>query len=232
MKIQGKGLIATEAFVSLPLEEGLDPVLAVNCHFFEFQHLDDDVISLAHELVDGKEYRVIVTTGGGLYRYALGDRVRVTGFIQGAPCLRFIGREGNVSDLFGEKLQGAFVDGVVRRALAQQGVTPRFFLLAPTRCAPGEGYALFLQAGGIPDAGRLASDVERGLTESFHYEQCRRLAQLCHVRVFAIADDLVCAETEFEREMLYRGVKAGDIKAAALDSQHGWEQRFKGRFVS
>ncbi|HWI56931.1 MAG TPA: GH3 auxin-responsive promoter family protein, partial [Bacillota bacterium] len=39
VEIQGKGLVATEGFVSLPVQEGLDPVLAVASHFFEFQHL-------------------------------------------------------------------------------------------------------------------------------------------------------------------------------------------------
>ena len=233
VEIQGKGLIATEAFVSLPFQDGLDPVLAVTSHFFEFQHPDGETVSLAHELVDGHDYRVIVTTGGGLYRYPLGDRVRVTGSIQGAPCLRFLGREGNVSDLFGEKLQGSFVDSVVRRALAQQGVAPSFFLLAPTRPDVSKtGYALFLDAEGIPDAVRLARDLENGLAESFHYDHCRRLGQLSQVRVFQIDHGAVCPEAEFETEMLSRGFKAGDIKPAPLDFRAGWEGRFRGRFVA
>ncbi len=233
VEIQGKGLIATEAFVSLPFQAGFDPVLAVSSHFFEFQHLDDKRCSLAHELIDGHDYRVIVTTGGGLYRYPLGDRVRVTGFIQGAPCLRFIGREGNVSDLYGEKLQGAFVDGVVRRALAQQRVTPRFFLLAPTECDMSKtGYALFLDAAGIPDSLRLVRDLENGLAESFHYSHCRRLGQLSPARVFQIDHGSECSESAFETEMLSRGLKAGDIKPAPLDSKSGWERRFRGRYVA
>jgi hypothetical protein len=233
VEIQGKGLIATEAFVSLPFQDGLDPVLAVSSHFFEFQLLASETVCLAHELVEGNEYRVIVTTGGGLYRYPLGDRVRVTGFIQGAPCLRFLGREGNVSDLFGEKLQGSFVDGVVRRALAQQGVAPSFLLLAPTEnVVPKTGYALFLDAKGALDAARLARDLENGLAESFHYGHCRRLGQLSQVRVFQIEHGSACPEAEFEAEMLSRGFKVGDIKPAPLDFKPGWERRFRGRFVA
>ena len=92
VEIQGKGLVATEAFVSLPLFEDKDPVLAVTSHFFEFQDPASGRVSLAHQLGVGDTYRVIVTTGGGLYRYPLGDLVRVTGFIRDAPCLQFIGR--------------------------------------------------------------------------------------------------------------------------------------------
>ena len=76
------------------------------------------MISLAHQLIAGRDYQVIVTTGGGLYRYPLGDRIRVTGFVHGAPCFRFVGREGLVSDFFGEKLDAAFVEKVIRCAIA------------------------------------------------------------------------------------------------------------------
>jgi hypothetical protein len=233
VEIQGKGLVATEAFVSLPLFEDQEPVLAVNSHFFEFQDPAGGRISLAHEVVAGNTYRVIVTTGGGLYRYPLGDLVRVTGFIDETPCLRFVGREGNVSDLLGEKLQGTFVESIIRGALAHQGVTPRFFLLAPANDGMSKtGYALFLDADVIPDAPRLVRDLETGLAESFHYDHCRRLGQLSHARLFHIGRNSVCSETVFEQEMLSRGLKAGDIKAVPLDRECGWERRFTGWFVA
>ena len=183
VEIQGKGLVATEAFVSLPFHEDKDPVLAVTSHFFEFQDAAGEKLSLAHELIAGKTYRVIVTTGGGLYRYPLGDLVRVTGFIQDAPCLRFIGREANVSDLFGEKLQGTFVEGVIRRALAQQNINPRFFLLAPV-CRGHAEAGLHTVSGGnaVLDAAILQRNLEEGLAENFHYKHCRRLGQLSGAR--------------------------------------------------
>jgi hypothetical protein len=232
IEIQGKGLVATEAFVSLPFREGKDPVLAVTSHFFEFEEPANGRISLANEVVAGHTYRVIVTTGGGLYRYPLGDLVEVTGFIQEAPCLRFIGREGNISDLFGEKLHGVFVEAVVRRVLARQSLVPGFFLLAPAAngtAAPG--YTLFLQSEPIPDPVALERDLELGLAESFHYAHCRRLGQLTRARLFMIRGNPRSAEQIFQQEMLSRGLKFGDIKLVPLDRQLGWEHRFKGGFV-
>ena len=91
VKIQGKGLIATEAFVSLPFSEKHDPVLAVNSHFFEFIDEDNQQICLAHELSIGKTYSVVISTGSGLYRYQLEDIVEVTGFLNSAPTFRFTG---------------------------------------------------------------------------------------------------------------------------------------------
>lgn len=231
VEIQGKGLIATEAFVSLPYSEDCDPVLAVASHFFEFQDPNNQAISLAGELVVGKEYRVIVTTGGGLYRYALGDRIRVTGFFQDAPCFRFVGREDLVSDLFGEKLDGTFVGNVVRRAVAQLGIRHSFLLLAPVADANGlTSYVLFLETDTIPDAAQLSNCLEGGLAENFHYAHCRHLGQLSHARVFHISG-AKSAESVFLDEMCSRGLKRGDIKMAALDCCTGWEQKFAGRFA-
>jgi hypothetical protein len=232
-EIQGKGLVATEAFISLPFHQGKDPVLAVTSHFFEFQDTESEKLFLADELVVGGTYRVIVTTSGGLYRYLLGDLVRVTDFIQDAPCLRFIGREGNVSDLVGEKLQGTFVENVIRRALAHQYIKPRFFLLAPVAGAmPKPAYTLFLEANAVMDAVVLQRNLEEGLAENFHYKHCRRLGQLSGARVFQINRGPPSSETVFQHEMLSRGIKLGDIKMGALDCQSGWEKRFHGQFVS
>ena len=104
--LQPKGLLATEAFVTIPFA-GLQPV-AVRSHFFEFVD-DAGAVHRVHELRAGQTYEVIVTTAGGLWRYRLRDSVRVTGFIGQTPALQFLGRNGNVSDLFGEKLSEAFV---------------------------------------------------------------------------------------------------------------------------
>ena len=162
VEIQGKGLVATEAFVSLPFEVGRDPVLAIRSTFLEFQNLDTGTVHLAHQLARGQTYRVIVTTGSGLYRYSIGDLLQVTWFIDEAPCVRFVGREGNVSDHFGEKLTGSFVQQAVARSLEIQRISASFFLLAPVISEEGERYVLFLETApqGSDPASPLRSAVE------------------------------------------------------------------------
>ncbi|MEO8352724.1 MAG: GH3 auxin-responsive promoter family protein, partial [Chthoniobacteraceae bacterium] len=91
---QSKGLLATEAFVSIPFR-GFHPI-ALTSHFFEF--LDEaDEPHLAHELRSGEIYSVVVTTAGGLWRYRLGDLVEVDGYLDATPSLRFLGRGASVS---------------------------------------------------------------------------------------------------------------------------------------
>jgi hypothetical protein len=231
-EIQGKGLVATEAFVSLPFQEGADPALAVTSHFFEFQEPATGRILLAHEVQIGAVYRVIVTTGGGLYRYPLGDLVEVTGFVHQAPCLKFIGREGNTSDLFGEKLHGFFVEKLILQSLSNHQIKPTFFLLAPHVFGTKTAYVLFLDALMIPHPEALMSEIESGLMQNFHYAHCRRLGQLGPAGLFQISRKTSSPEAVFQQVMVSRGVKLGDVKMVPLDSHTEWAHLFSGRLIS
>lgn len=101
--IQKKGILATEAPMTLPLigEEYSLPLLTEI--FFEFIN-DKNEIKLINELNTGEIYSLLISTKGGLYRYQIGDNVLVQKNHQNSPSFEFVGRSGNVSDLCGEKL--------------------------------------------------------------------------------------------------------------------------------
>lgn len=107
VRIQPKGLLATEGCVSIPLCGCDGAALALRSHFLEFEESaggEPGEIRMAHELALGGRYQVMITTGGGLYRYRLHDEIEVTGFYNRCPLVRFVGRADHVSDLAGEKL--------------------------------------------------------------------------------------------------------------------------------
>jgi hypothetical protein len=74
-KLVPKGLFATEGIVSLSWGLGEARPLAIESHFMEFLDADGG-LRLAEELDEGRRYEPVLTTTGGLYRYALGDRWR------------------------------------------------------------------------------------------------------------------------------------------------------------
>ena len=206
--LQGKGLLATEGVVSIPLE-GLEwPVLAIDSGYFEF--LDD--AGRAHEAPDlevGTDYEVLMSTEAGLYRYAIGDRVRVHGYTGEAPMLEFLGRVATV-DLCGEKLTEAFVI----QALAPFGL--KFALLSPVSQG-GTGYALIVDAAevrpeNVPD---LAQGAERALAANPQYALARRLHQLASLAVVRRERPL----DAWVRLRLSRGRRLGDIKPPVLSHE-------------
>jgi hypothetical protein len=230
--IQGKGLIATEAFVSLPFVSGCDPLPALDSHFLEFIEPAGGRIRLAHQLQAGELYELAVTTGGGLYRYRLGDLVRVTGHVGRTPTLRFVSKI-NAVDLCGEKLQAEYVETSVGSAIQETGLEVTFFLLAPVKTQNAPSYCLFIETRHAADdiLARLLRNVEARLLDNFHYEHCRRLGQLGALKLFSLDNDQPPAEQTFTEEMRKRGLKLGSIKMAHLDPEYGWETRFKGRYL-
>jgi len=230
-RIQGKGLIATEGFVSLPWESRGVSILAVRSHFLEFLPInsndepDTAHPRLAHELETGQHYSVTLTTGGGFYRYHLADTVEMVGREQKCPLVRFLSRR-QISDWCGEKLHEAHVARVLSAAFVGLRVAPSFAMLACDTSGEQPHYVLYLDADASDEQlSQLAGTVESGLQENFHYRYARRLGQLGPLHVFAAQN----AETSYAAAGIARGQRAGNIKPAALDSRTDWTGKFQSR---
>jgi hypothetical protein len=211
--LQPKGLLATEGVVTFPFG-GLHPV-AVRSHFFEF--LTGDRAVLVHQLEPGVEYTVVLTTGGGLYRYHLADRVMVNGMAGRTPSLAFVGRDDRVSDRFGEKLSDGFVSGVLDALFATRQ-RPRFAMLAPEELATGVSYTLFVDDA-APEAADLDARLEAGLRANPHYAWCVDIGQLRPSRIVRVTSG---AERAYLDCCVARGQKLGDIKPVSLHPDTGW----------
>ncbi len=220
VEIAPKGLIATEAFVSFPFE-GARP-LAVCGHVLEFVDKDGEVLGV-EELTLGGEYSVVVTTGGGLYRYCLHDTVRVDGFVQRTPSIVFVGKDDNVSDLVGEKLSEGFVASVLERLFVKLDRSPDFALLAPDQTDRGLGYALFVKSVASLPLG-LASDLESALCANPHYELARHLGQLQPVVICPVRGE---AHEIFVSHLSRSGRLLGSVKATCVSSDTGWRSRLQ-----
>ena len=176
--MQGKGLLSTEAPISIPWLQA-DAQLPLLSEIWLELECENGALIAIEEAREGHEYGVVVSQLGGLYRYRLGDRVRVGPRYANTPSLVFVGRESATSDLVGEKLHEAFVE----RALLPLFGERSFFMLVPL---PGKEphYALIVDpAEGsmqqrFPAAEEMLAKVDRALSSSFHYGHARALGQL------------------------------------------------------
>jgi hypothetical protein len=103
VKIQPKGLLATEGITTIPIDLKGTHVLSLLSHFYEFKLLNGSVVR-AHELKTDDIATVILTTSAGLYRYNTHDLISVNRIKDGICKLTFIGRDNKTCDLVGEKL--------------------------------------------------------------------------------------------------------------------------------
>jgi hypothetical protein len=123
---------ASEGVVGVNLEtNGLDQyVLAVGSCYFEFIPADHLELSAPatvgpEALEPGQDYEVVITNRSGLYRYRLGDVVRVTGFYGTAPRLDFRYRRGTLLNLVNEKMTEFHTRVAVANALTRRYDTDR-----------------------------------------------------------------------------------------------------------
>ncbi|TKY69479.1 indole-3-acetic acid-amido synthetase GH3.1 [Spatholobus suberectus] len=80
-----------------------------NMAYFEFLPHEPGSGSTSSKLVDlvdievGKEYELVITTYAGLYRYRVGDILRVTGFHNSAPQFHFVRRKNVLLSIDSDK---------------------------------------------------------------------------------------------------------------------------------
>lgn len=114
--VREAGVNASEGWFGLPVDDG-DPVAFLSGHLLEFFPVEGEgEPAWAWEVEVGREYRLVVSTEAGLYRYDLGDVVRVTGWCGGAPRFVFVRKAGNVLNATGEKVTEDQVLAAARRA--------------------------------------------------------------------------------------------------------------------
>ncbi len=135
--VRDHGLSASEGRVNIPLADGTPAgMLDYTHHYFEFIPVEEHgaaqpTVLEGHELEVGRDYYILLTTSGGLYRYDIHDAVRCVGFQGQAPLLEFLNKGKNFSNLTGEKVSEYQVIRAVERSFAELNLPIEYFLVAP-----------------------------------------------------------------------------------------------------
>jgi GH3 auxin-responsive promoter len=169
------GLVASEGRMTIPLsDEASAGVLDIQGHFFEFlpardgQRAGDEPL-LPHQVELGREYFILLTNSAGLYRYDIGDIVRVTGFHEGSPLLEFLSKGAHYSSLTGEKLAEHQVTVAMGRATDEANLRLTSYCLAPRWTGGVPHYVLLVEEQDLSDAPaarQLCSALDRLLREA------------------------------------------------------------------
>lgn len=220
--VQPKGLMATEGIVSIPFQ-GQHP-LAIRSHYLEFQD-SAGLVRCSSELQQDHEYNVVLTTGGGLWRYRLEDRVVVDGMVGRTPSIRFVSKSAQLSDYVGEKLSDGFVASVLMKLFHEAQTRPSFAMLAPDVDTKESRYTLYINADATEE---ICAKLDGLLSANPHYAYCRRLGQLCPPRLFRVSNDAYRSYCQRLQDM---GKRLGDIKPAGLSPLDGWSSQLNGHYI-
>eukprot|EP00057_Strongylocentrotus_purpuratus_P029696 XP_011684170.1 PREDICTED: indole-3-acetic acid-amido synthetase GH3.3-like [Strongylocentrotus purpuratus] len=115
------------------MHQGLNPWLYDDNHglafwitdsFFEFikhedSHENQPKTLFIDELEIGKEYEIVFTQDSGLYRYRVGDVIRITGYHYNCPTFEFMYRMGLMLNLRYEKMNQVVLKAGLQSAVGQ-----------------------------------------------------------------------------------------------------------------
>lgn len=208
------GLRATEATMTIPLEDGTAsgvPLLHDNYYEFipESAPRDAGVRPLGvGDLEVGQRYYILLTTASGLYRYDISDVVEVTGRYHDVPLLAFVHKGPDMLNLTGEKVHADQLARALLNATTALRATVENAQAIPDldRCC----YHLLLETS-HPSLVNLADAVDeqlRGLNPEYALKRASgRLGPLYPVRMQAGWG---------------QRLKAADVARGLRESQYKW----------
>jgi len=226
------GCLSTEARASIPMgDSGAGGVLAINTNFYEFIPKEDmgkrqKRFLLCDELEKNREYFIIVTTPGGLYRYNIDDIVTVRGFFNNTPMIEFVQKGLNAVSVMGEKLYESQLNEAVNRAVDKNKLLLEFFCACAQSGKPPRYVFLAEFDGNVP------SGSKRELLKSIEEELKIENAEYKYVRDAQLLDPpilKVVKSGEFERYRARRvmeGANDSQFKVPELTSDESFQKNF------
>jgi len=230
--IRDFGCLSTEARASIPMgDSGSGGVLAINTNFYEFIPKEDMAkrqkrLLLCDELSKGREYFIIVTTPGGLYRYNIDDIITVSGFFNNTPMIEFVQKGLNAVSVVGEKLYESQLNEAVNRAVDKNKLILEFVCASVQPDKPPRYVFLIEFDGSVSQGGKraLLKSIEEELgKENAEYKYVRE-AQLLNSPILKVVK-----KGEFERYRARRvmeGANDSQFKVPELTSDTDFQKNF------
>ena len=182
------GLVSSEGRHTIPIDDDIPAgVLAAAANFYEFVPVDEidgpsPTALEGHELIEGHDYYLLMTTSSGYYRFNIGDIVRCRGFVGQAPLLEFLQKGERCGDLEGEKVTEHQFVQAAGEAAGALGIRLGYVTAVPARPARElPCYVFIVEQDDIPHehlARNFLEAVDRGLAASNFLYSARRREQV------------------------------------------------------
>ena len=213
------GLVSSEGRHTIPIDDDIPAgALAASANFYEFVPVDEidspsPCAVEGHELVEGRDYYMLMTTSSGYYRFNIGDIVRCRGFVGQAPLLEFLQKGDRCGDLEGEKVTEHQFVQAAGEAASDLDIHLGYITAVPTRpVRESPCYIFVVEKGDVPNerqARNFLEAVDQRLSAlNFLYSARRREQVLGSPKLWRIPTG---AWTQYiESEIARRGT--GDVQ--------------------
>jgi GH3 auxin-responsive promoter len=192
-------------------------ILAIENGFFEFIPEDQWEVEypktlLPWEVCVGDRYRIVMTNYTGLYRYDLGDIVKIDGFYEQTPLLLFQHRRGGILSSSTEKTTEFHAIQVMQLLQQKFNITLEEFCITLAKESPLPPYLVNIELAPnsiVPDPQKFLQSFDDTLKEIHAFYDIKRRDQIPPPRLRILEPG---SFEIFRQQMIQRGAAASQLK--------------------
>ena len=210
---------ATEGIIGInPYANNMSYVIIPDTVFYEFIESKEfnkkkPITVSAEQLEIGKSYELVITTYTGLYRYRLGDVVKVVGFYNNSPEIEFLYRRNQVLNMVSEKTTEEHLTTAISNTISKLKLNLiDYTAIADNSITPGR-YKFYFELGGKVNK-EIVKSIEKTLDKELEicnlaYKRFRGKRGLAMPKVIIVEEGTFNKIKEF---LLKKGISKNQIK--------------------
>lgn len=148
LPIYSPGYACTEAMIGVnPYAKKIRYVIIPDTVFYEFIPVEEERkrTLLLNELKMGGRYEIVVTNYAGLYRYRVGDVVKVVGFYNNCPEIEFLYRKNQVLNMVAEKTNEEQLTSAIKSTMKKLKLNLVDYTVAPDNSVTPGRYMFYFE---------------------------------------------------------------------------------------
>lgn len=219
LPIYSPAYAATEAMIGInPYSNKIRYVIIPDTAFYEFIPIEEGAEGSQYtfcldELNVGKKYEIVITNYAGLYRYRIGDVIKVVGFYNNCPEVEFLYRKNQVLNMVSEKTNEEHLTNAIRNTVRQLNLNLADYTTMPDNSTtPGRYIFYFELKNNIYNykVELLEKTLDREIRNSnLAYDRARNNKKLGRVQVILLKSNTFNLVKE---SLLNKGISKNQIK--------------------
>ncbi|SFD42067.1 GH3 auxin-responsive promoter family protein [Clostridium uliginosum] len=210
---------ASEGMIGInPYINKIEYVVVPDSCYFEFIRIEDvykqnPVTNNINELILGNEYEIVITNLNGLYRYRLGDVVKVVGFYNESPKLEFLYRKNQLLNMVSEKTTEQHIKISIEATITEFNLNlVDYTTFADNDNTPGR-YIIYLEFKNFNNKYNI-SQIEEKLDDELKkvnlaYGRFRNNNRLAKLKIVMISEGTF---DNFKKSLINKGASKSQLK--------------------
>jgi hypothetical protein len=227
LPIYSPAYAATEAMIGInPYSDRIRYVIIPDTAFYEFIPVDDEHAEnkdtrCLYELEAGKKYEIVLTNYTGLYRYRIGDVIKVVGFYNNCPEVEFLYRKNQVLNMVSEKTNEEHITNSIKNTMKKLNLNLIDYTTMPDNSITPGRYIFYLELKDSMKANNIKLLEETLDSEirsaNLAYDRARGNKRLARVKVTLLLPNTFNSVKE---KLFTRGVSKNQIKIPRVMTNH------------